>query len=375
MANELQQFQVFAKPIGASCNLNCTYCYYLNKNKHYPETGNRIMNDETLEQYIIQHIEAASASAIVFSWHGGEPTLLGIDYFKKIIQLQKKHQPANSHIINGIQTNGTLINDEWCQFLAEKNFTVGVSIDGPEEIHDLFRRTPANQPSFSKTIRGIELLKKYKIIFEILCVVHDKNVEVPLHLYDFFRILGAQYISFLPLVERRNGFITNESVSAEKYGRFLCAIFDEWKANDIGKIKIQIFEEAARTAFKQEHSLCIFRKTCGAVPVIEHNGDFYACDHFVNPAHLIGNIKYSSLSIMLNSSKQVAFGKDKWDSLPRYCLNCEVLEMCNGECPKNRFTKTPDGENGLNYLCKGYKIFFSHIRPFVNEIRNAYMIQ
>jgi len=334
------------------------------------------MDDETLEQYIIQHIEAASASTIIFSWHGGEPTLLGLDYFKKIIQLQKKHQPVNSHIINGIQTNGTLLNVEWCRFLARENFTVGVSVDGPEEIHDLFRRTQANKASFSKTIAGIELLKKYKIIFEILCVIHAKNVEVPIQLYDFFKNIGAKYISFLPLVEPYNSFksmTTPETVSAEKYGQFLCAIFDEWKANDIGEIKVQIFEETARTAFAQEHSLCIFRKTCGGVPVIERNGDFYTCDHFVNPAHLIGNIKSTSLSTMLNSPRQVEFGKAKRDSLPGYCLNCEVLEMCNGECPKNRFAKTPEGEDRLNYLCKGYKIFFSHIQPFVNEIRNAYL--
>jgi len=375
MTNDLQQFQVFAKPIGAYCNLSCSYCYYVGKSHLYPKTSKNIMSDEILEQYIIQHIEAASASTIVFSWHGGEPTLLGIDYFKRIIQLQKKNQPVNSHIINGIQTNGTLLNDEWARFLAKENFTVGVSIDGPEKIHDLYRRTPANQSTFSKTIRGIELLKKYNIFFEILCVVHTMNVEVPIQLYDFLKNIGAKYISFLPLAERRNGFIIPESVSSKKYGQFLCAIFDEWKANDIGEIKVQIFEEAARTAFEQEHSLCIFRKTCGAVPVIEHNGDFYTCDHFVNPAHLIGNIKTTSLITMLHSSQQIAFGEAKWDSLPGTCLNCEVLEMCNGGCPKNRFTKTPEGEDRLNYLCKGYKIFFNHIQPFVNEIKIAYLNQ
>lgn len=378
MINDLQQFQVFAKPIGAECNLNCHYCYYLHKKQLYSEVHKTIMDDDTLEQYIIQHIEAASASNIFFSWHGGEPTLLGLDYFKNIIRLQQKHKPRNSRITNGIQTNGTLLNDDWCRFFAVENFTVGISLDGPEKFHNYYRKNASDHPSFDQIMSGIDLLKKHGVFFEILCVVHNMNVNHPLKIYNFFKQIGAKYISFLPLVEssrRNDNQATPESVKANNYGQFLSAIFDKWQTDDIGEIKVQIFEEAARTAFDQEHRLCIFRKTCGGVPVVEHNGDFYSCDHYVTPENLVGNIKNTSLKLMLGSSQQISFGQSKWDKLPKYCIKCHVREMCNGGCPKNRFIKTPDGEAGLNYLCAGYKHFFNAMIPFVNEIRNEWLNQ
>ena len=342
MIDDLQQFQVFAKPVGAICNLNCHYCYYLNKKQLYSESAKTIMNDQTLEKYIIQHIEAASSKTIVFSWHGGEPTLLGVEYFKKIIYFQQKYRPVNSQIHNGIQTNGTLLNDEWCAFFAKEGFSVGISLDGPEKRHNIYRNNLSGESVFYKIMHGIELLKKHKVFFEILCVVHAKNVIDPLGLYKFFKQTGTRYITFLPLVERskeRLGNITKESVSAEGYGKFLCDIFDEWHAHDIGNVKIQIIEEATRLAFDQDHSLCIFRKICGGVPVIEHNGDFYSCDHYVNPENFIGNINNISFKKMLNSPQQIAFGNAKWDTLPQYCIKCNVREMCNGGCPKNRFIK------------------------------------
>ncbi len=364
MINKIQQFQVFAKPIGASCNLNCHYCYYHNKEEKTTSSAKTIMDDDTLEEYIIQHIAAADANIIHFSWHGGEPTLLGIEYFKKIVSLQQKHKLPQQNIINGIQTNGTLINEAWCKFLARENFSVGVSLDGPKDLHDIYRQTSSGKSSFDDVMRGIELLKKHQIFSEILCVVHKHNVKEALKIYHFFKKIGASYLSFLPLVDKGS-----KCVSAKDYGQFLCDIFDEWQRQDIGKLKIQIIEETARTAFNQSQSLCIFREKCGGVPVIEHDGSFYPCDHFVNPEHLIGNIKNSSLEEMLNSTKQKAFGEAKFTTLPDHCLNCEVRQMCNGGCPKNRFILTPDGQSGLNYLCEGYKLFFNHIQGFLDAIK------
>jgi uncharacterized protein len=366
-----REFQIFAKPAGPICNLDCHYCYYLKKKQLYPEGESFFMPDDILEQYIIQHIDACPESVIRFSWHGGEPTVLGLDYFRKIVSLQKKHKPPNRRIANGIQTNGTLLDDEWCRFLGNEGFAVGLSLDGPQEIHDRYRLTKDGKPTHKKTMSGYELLRKYKVYFDILCVVNSYNVKYPHKVYQFFRKIEAPYISFLPMVEPRTD---NESgvsaltVPAEAWGIFLCTIFDEWMSRDIGRIKIQIFEEAARTAFGQEHSLCIFRPICGDIPVVEHNGDFFSCDHFVDTEHRLGNILETPLLDLLESQRQKAFGQAKLDTLPRYCRDCEVRAMCNCGCPKNRFIKTPDGEAGLNYLCAGYKRFFNHCRPFVSAV-------
>lgn len=326
------------------------------------------MKDKILEEYIIQHFNAASEKVVFFSWHGGEPLLAGKDFYRNAVKFQKKHCPPGITFINGIQTNGTLLNQEWCRFLADENFIVGISIDGPEAMHDSSRRTVNDRPSFNRVMNGYHLLKKHGITTEILCVVYSENESHPLEVYRFFRQLGAKYITFLPLVERQPQGVTERSVNPGKFGKFLCSVFDEWVENDIGEIKIQIFEEAARTAFKQDHTLCIFKENCGGVPVLEHNGDFYSCDHYVDCDHRVGNIMEKSLSSLLDDEKQVAFGQAKSGTLPKYCRRCEVRPMCNGECPKNRFISTPDGESGLNYLCEGYRNFFNHSKPFVEAI-------
>ena len=371
MVKASREFQVFAKPIGSICNLDCHYCYYLKKEHIYPKGESFRMPDDILEEYIVQHIEASPEQVIRFSWHGGEPTVLGLDYFRKIVALQRRHQPHNRRITNGMQTNGTLIDKDWCCFLASEGFVVGLSLDGPQEMHDQYRVTKDQKPTYEQTIRGYDLMRKHQILCEILCVVNSNNVLYPTQVYRFFKQIKAQYMTFLPMVEPQpdaeNG-VSHITVPADAWGVFLCAIFDEWRDQDIGRIKVQIFEEAARTAFDQEHSLCIFRPTCGDVPVIEHNGDFFSCDHFVDADHKLGNIRKTPLVELLESPEQRAFGQAKLETLPRYCRTCEVRTMCNGGCPKNRFLQTPDGEEGLNYLCAGYKRFFNHCRSFVAEV-------
>ena len=336
------------------------------------------MPDDILEKYIVQHIEAYPESVIRFSWHGGEPTLLGIGYFQKIVAMQKKHKPPKKQILNGIQTNGTLLTEEWGRFLAKEKFSVGLSIDGPNELHDRYRLTKDGGPTHKLSMQGYSLLRRQGINPDILCVVNAHNVQYPINVYRFFKGIGAQYIGFLPLVEpcpEEEKGVSRDSVPPEAFGQFLCAIFDEWKNHDIGRVRVQIFEETAKTALNQEHELCIFRKICGDVPVIEHNGDFFSCDHFVDADHHLGNIKNRPLADLLESRKQIAFGQGKLDGLPRYCRECDVLPMCNGECPKNRFTSTPTGEGGLNYLCRGYKLFFKHSQPFVEELANLWRRQ
>lgn len=368
-------FQVFVKPVGSLCNLACKYCYYLKSGALYPEERNARMSEALLEEYIVQHINASSGPTIFFSWHGGEPTMAGLQYFQRIVEIQRKHQPDDCRIINGLQTNGTLLDDDWCRFLASENFTVGISLDGPEDLHSVYRNSKDGKSSFEETVRGYELLKSHGVPCEILCVVNAVNVEQPIRVYRYFKELKCQFISFLPLVERipKGWDISAErSVSAKAFGQFLCAIFDEWKALDIGDVKIQIFEEALRTAFDMEHTLCIFKETCGGVPVVEHNGDFYSCDHFVDSQHLIGNIGQTSLVDLLESRRQEVFGLEKLYLLPDFCLQCDVRNMCNGGCPKNRFIKTPKGERGLNYLCQGYKQFFKHCKPFVSEVAEVW---
>jgi anaerobic sulfatase-maturating enzyme len=375
-------FQIFIKPVGARCNLRCSYCYYLSKSGVCGSDSNAILDDATLENYIKQHFLASSADTVLFTWHGGEPLLAGIDFYKRVVAIQKKYLPSGKRFLNGIQTNGTLITNEWCVFFAENGFSVGISLDGPEVYHNFSRHThgsPSDKEisngSFEKVFRGHHLLCEHGINPEILCVVNSYNVKNPLDVYRFFKMIGTQYLTFLPLVVRDDDSpskVSKESVPSLEFGVFLSDIFDEWVKNDIGIIKIQIIEEALRTAFDQEHSLCIFRKKCGGVPVVERNGDFYSCDHFVDKNHIIGNVNDNSLAHLLNHPDQIAFGEIKQNTLPQYCINCEVREMCNGECPKNRFITSPDGEPGLNYLCEGYKYFFNHCKPFINTVSEAW---
>jgi uncharacterized protein len=360
-----RDFQIFAKPAGAVCNLDCEYCYYRDKRELYPMQGPLRMPDDLLERYIAQHIDAAPGPEVAFSWHGGEPTTLGVGFFRTVVQLQRKYQPAGWRIRNGIQTNGVLLDEDWGRFLAAEDFAVGISLDGPAGLHDAYRVTRGGEPSHKLCVRGYELLRRHGIQPDIVCVVHNRNVGHPLTVYRFFRDLGCRYLGFLPAVEQaadESGGVSPHTPSAEAYGEFLCRVFDEWLRRDIGRVSVQVIDEASRPALGLEHSLCVFRPTCGQIPVIEHNGDFFPCDHYVDPVHRIGNILERPVRELLDSPSQIAFGDAKRDSLPRCCRECEVLEMCHGGCPKYRFIASADGEPGLNYLCAGLKRFFLHCR-------------
>ncbi|MDP6831908.1 MAG: anaerobic sulfatase maturase [Alphaproteobacteria bacterium] len=361
-------FQVMAKPVGAVCNLDCGYCYYLEKKELYPKQSHR-MADDLLQSYIAQHIEASPDETIFFSWHGGEPTLLGIDYFRRILEIQQRHCPEGREIRNGIQTNGTLIDEAWCRFLAAERFYVGLSIDGPPHLHDHYRVTKKAKATHRQVLQAFRLFKQHRIHCDLLCVVNDRNARQPAAVYRFFKEIGAEFLQFLPLVIRdgENG-VRGESVPAKLYGEFLSAVFDEWVRNDVGRITIHNFEEALRPYIGLDHSLCVLRETCGDVVVVEHTGEFYSCDHFVEPDHMLGNILETPLVDLINGKAQAKFGSDKKDSLPRYCRDCEVLKSCNGGCPKDRFIQTPDGEDGLNYLCAGYKHFALHARPYLRRL-------
>jgi uncharacterized protein len=371
MTKASREFQVFAKPTGSRCNLRCHYCYYLEKEAIYEKGESLRMADDILEEYILQHIDASATPLIRFSWHGGEPILLGVDYFRKVVALQRKHQPPGRRISNGIQTNGTLLDGEWCRFLASEGFSVGISMDGPKELHDLYRVGKRQAPTHERAMRGYTLLRQHGISCDVLCVVHRGNVRYPVDVYRFFKKIGVTYLGFLPLVESQDSessCVSDRSVPAVEFGDFLCAVFDEWLNEDIGRINVQIFEEAIATALGREHRLCIFRKTCGDIPVVEHNGDFFSCDHFVDLQHRVGNVQDTPLVELLDHPSQKAFGQAKLDGLPGFCRNCEFLAMCNGGCPKDRFLTTPGGEAGLNYLCAGYKRFFAHCSPFVAQV-------
>jgi uncharacterized protein len=365
-------FQVFVKPSGAACNLACRYCYYLDKGPAGAGAAPLArMPDDLLEEYIAQHIAASPDEIIRFSWHGGEPTLAGLAFYRKAVDIQRRVCPPGRRVANGMQTNGTLLDEDWGRFLAAENFSVGLSLDGPRHLHNRHRLTRFGQPSFDETIRGHKLLKRYGVPTDILCVVSASNVRHPAEVYLFLKGIGASYLTFLPLVVREPDApegVSPDSVPSEAWGDFLCAVFEEWQSRDIGRIKVQAIEEAARTAFGQEHSLCLFRPVCGDIPVVERNGDFYSCDHFVDEAHRLGNIRETPLDAFLESPAQRAFGQAKEETLPGVCRECEVREMCNGECPKNRFSTSPDGEPGLNYLCAGYKMFFTRVRPFVDAV-------
>lgn len=350
------------------------------------------MSEEVLETYIQQYIQANDIPTVSFAWQGGEPTLLGVNFFKKVVSLQKKY--ANGKTIeNGFQTNGVLLNDEWCEFLAENKFLVGLSLDGPEELHNQYRVNKAGKGSFQKVMQGLEFLKKHQVDFNILTVINRANSQKPLEVYRFLKEVGSGFIQFIPIVERitknespesldlvqadynnDEAMVTKWSVEPLQFGKFLIEIFDEWVRNDVAKQYIQFFDIALQSWMGMFQSLCLFNETCGKALAIEHNADLYACDHFVFPKTRLGNILEMPLKDMVISNQQIQFGLDKRDKLPQFCLDCEVRFACNGECPKNRFAKTPDGEDGLNYLCEGYKLFFEHIDPYMkfmaNELRN-----
>ena len=375
-------FHVMAKPTGPICNLDCKYCFYLEKENLYPGNRSWAMSDEVLESYIRQYIQAQAAPAITFAWQGGEPTLLGVGFFQSVVELQSRYACGKT-IQNALQTNGTLINDEWGEFLQENRFLVGVSIDGPRELHDFYRVDKGGAPTFDRVLRGISKLKEHGVDFNTLTVVHRRNSEYPLEVYRFLKEIGSGFMQFIPLVERKTNVpgpdglvliapsfdgsaeVTDWSVEAKTFGTFLSRIFDEWVKNDVGRYYIQQFDVALESWLGLEASLCVFRRTCGSAMAMEHTGDLYSCDHFVYPENRLGNITERSLQEMVSSQQQLAFGQNKCDSLPKMCRECSVRFACHGECPKHRFLKTPDGEPGLNYLCAGYKHFFQHIDPYM----------
>jgi len=373
-------FHIMTKPIGPICNLDCKYCFYLEKENLYPGTRDWEMHPGILERYIQQYIAAQPIEEVHFAWQGGEPTLLGVDFFRTVIALEQKYAGGKT-IHNALQTNATLIDDEWGQFLAEHNFLVGVSIDGPRELHDHYRVDKGNAATFDRVMRGIRKLQGHGVEFNTLTVVNRHNSNYPLEVYRFLKEVGSGFMQFIPVVERkatdrgsdglvliqpsadRSAEVTEWSVEPLAYGRFLAQIFDEWVKRDVGRYFVQQFDVALESWLGMKASLCVFRETCGSALAIEHNGDLYSCDHFVYPENKLGNVMVSDLEQMVGSAQQKKFGLDKRESLPRMCRQCDVRFACNGECPKHRFVTTPDGEPGLNYLCAGYKHFFHHIDP------------
>jgi uncharacterized protein len=356
-----------AKPGGAVCNLDCAYCYYLSRRSLYPEDVACRMSEDVLEALIVQTLDAHPGEVVNFAWHGGEPTALGLDYFRTIVTLQRKHARAGRRISNSLQTNGTLIDEAWARFLAAERFFVGLSLDGPPDVHDSYRVTRGHRPTHAQAVRAFELLRAWNVPCDVLSVVHDRTVARPRAVYRFFRDLGVPYLQFLPLVERGPaGAVTPRTPGPDAFGAFLCTVFDEWLRTDVGRMVIQTFDEAIRAACGLPHALCIFRETCGDVPVVEWNGDFFSCDHFVDRQHHLGNIVHTPLAGLLEQRAQQAFGAAKRDALPRICRECEVLDLCNGGCPKDRVPVT-EGEGGLNYLCAGWKRFFTHARPHLDR--------
>jgi uncharacterized protein len=379
---------LMAKPIGSVCNLNCTYCYYLEKGKLYPDDPLKwAMSDRMLETFIGQYIYSSNLPAVLFTWHGGEPVMRGMDFFKNVIRLQQKY--ANGRKIdNSLQTNGTTLTDEWCRFFKDHNFLIGISIDGPEHCHDHYRKYPDGKTSFAKVMKGVELLKKINVEFNTLSVVNSYNARYPAEVYRFLKDIGSHYMQFTPIVEsidqnanpdslqmlapgsRGSGMITESTVDPVDYGNFLIRIFDEWVRKDVGEYFVVTLDCVLANWMRIQPPLCIYAETCGNAGVVEFNGDVYSCDHYVFPEFKLGNIKEKSLLTFMNSDFQMRFGMDKKDKLPQYCLKCEFLDLCNGECPKNRIINTPDGEAGLNYLCKGFRMFYRYIEPYMGFMAN-----
>lgn len=371
-------FHLMVKPGGAICNLDCSYCYFLSKELLYP--GSRFkMADEMLESYTKQYIEAQRAPEVTFAWQGGEPTLLGLPFFRRALELQKKYRRPGMRIQNTLQTNGTLLDDAWCAFFREHGVLVGLSLDGPERLHDVYRVNKGGTGSFRQVMRGLTLLKKHGVAFNILTTLHAANAPYPLEVYRFLRDeVGAAFIQFIPIVERDNasGFqegsaVTDRSITGEQYGDFMTTVFDAWVRQDVGRVYVQLFDVALAAWVGVSPGLCVFEKTCGSALALEHNGDVYSCDHYVEPDYLLGNLQELPLVQMVTGAKQRAFGRAKNDTLPRYCQGCEVRFVCNGGCPKDRVLNTPDGEPGLNYLCKGYRAFFNHVSPYMQVMANA----
>ena len=381
---------VMLKPAGAHCNLACKYCYYLEKNNLYQNSHRHLMSDDMLEQFTREYIEAQTMPQVLFTWHGGEPLMRSIDFYKKALALQKKYAHGKQ-IDNVIQTNGTLLTDEWCEFFAKNHWLVGISIDGPQEYHDHYRVTPAGKPSWEKVMQGISLLKKHRVEWNAMAVVNAYNAEHPLEFYHFFRDNGCQYLQFTPIVERltehedgrtlaslaedREIPLADASVTPQQWGNFLCTIFDDWVRHDVGKTFVEIFDCTLANWMGVLPGICAYSKECGHAGVMEHNGDVYSCDHFVFPEYKLGNIREQSLIDMLYGEKQQAFSRLKHTSLPRQCKECDMEFACHGECPKNRFEKDKYGEPGLNYLCQGYYQYYTHVAPYMDFMKRELLAQ
>lgn len=381
---------VMLKPASAHCNLACKYCYYLEKNKLYPTAQRHLMSDEMLEQFTREYIEAQTMSQVLFTWHGGEPLLRSIDFYRKALSLQQKYA-GGRRIDNVIQTNGTLLTDEWCEFFAQNHWLVGISIDGPQPDHDHYRLTAAGKPSWKKVMQGIKLLKKHGVEWNAMAVVNAYNANHPLEFYRFFKENGCQFLQFTPIVERltrhedgrtlasladKNEIPLSEaSVAPEQWGYFLCAIFDEWVRKDVGKIFVEIFDCTLANWMGISPGICAYSKECGHAGVMEHNGDVYSCDHFVFPEYKLGNIRDHSLIDMLYGEQQQEFSRLKHSSLPRQCKECDMEFACHGECPKNRFMKDKYGDSGLNYLCPGYYHYYQHVAPYMDYMKQELMAQ
>lgn len=381
---------VMLKPAGAHCNLACKYCYYLEKNKLYPTAQRHLMSDEMLEQFTREYIEAQTMNQVLFTWHGGEPLLRSIDFYRKALSLQQKYA-GGRRIDNVIQTNGTLLTDEWCEFFAQNHWLVGISIDGPQPDHDHYRLTAAGKPSWKKVMQGIKLLKKHGVEWNAMAVVNAYNANHPLEFYRFFKENGCQFLQFTPIVERLTRHedgrtlasladkdeisLSEASVAPEQWGYFLCAIFDEWVRKDVGKIFVEIFDCTLANWMGISPGICAYSKECGHAGVMEHNGDVYSCDHFVFPEYKLGNIRDHSLIDMLYGEQQQEFSRLKHSSLPRLCKECDMEFACHGECPKNRFMKDKYGDSGLNYLCPGYYHYYQHVAPYMDYMKQELMSQ
>lgn len=381
---------VMLKPAGAHCNLACKYCYYLEKNKLYPTAQRHLMSDEMLEQFTREYIEAQTMNQVLFTWHGGEPLLRSIDFYRKALSLQQKYA-GGRRIDNVIQTNGTLLTDEWCEFFAQNHWLVGISIDGPQPDHDHYRLTAAGKPSWKKVMQGIKLLKKHGVEWNAMAVVNAYNANHPLEFYRFFKENGCQFLQFTPIVERLTRHedgrtlasladkdeisLSEASVTPEQWGYFLCAIFDEWVRKDVGKIFVEIFDCTLANWMGISPGICAYSKECGHAGVMEHNGDVYSCDHFVFPEYKLGNIRDHSLIDMLYGEQQQEFSRLKHSSLPRQCKECDMEFACHGECPKNRFMKDKYGDSGLNYLCPGYYHYYQHVAPYMDYMKQELMSQ
>lgn len=380
---------VLAKPVGASCNLRCKYCYYLEKSHLYRNAPARVMSDELLERFVQEYIQAQTMSQVLFTWHGGEPLMRPLSFYRKAVALQERYA-FGRQIDNTIQTNGTLLTDEWCEFFKEHNWLVGISIDGPQEFHDEYRRTASDKPSWQKVMRGIRLLRKHGVEWNAMAVVNDFNAGYPLEFYHFFKEMGAKYIQFAPVVERMAAHsdgrhlatlvdqecpVADFSVSPAQWGDFLCAIFDEWVRHDVGQTYVEIFDCTLANWVGERPGICVYAKECGHAGVMEFNGDVYSCDHFVFPEYKLGNIRDRTLVEMLYGEQQRQFSCIKHATLPKQCKECEWEFACHGECPKNRFVNDRYGNPGLNYLCSGYRHFYEHVAPYMDFMKKEFMNQ